>query len=136
VDGHVDRLAAGQRSDLTVFRIGVLALLAVDGVLSAIGGALFLPSYIGAIPFPISALISGVLNAALVWLAGRLTPSARVAALPLWTWLLAVLFMCQSGPGGDVIFAGRGIMAYGLLLLLAAGLVPSVWVLLRRRPAL
>jgi hypothetical protein len=136
VDRDVDRLAAGQHPDLTVFRIGVLALLAVDGVLSAIGGALFLPSYIGAIPFPISALISGVLNAALVWLAGRWTTSPRVAALPLWTWLLAVLIMCLTGPGGDVIFAGRGIMAYGLFLLLAAGLAPSVWVLWRRRPAL
>jgi hypothetical protein len=136
VDGDVDRLAAGQHPDLTVFRFGVLALLAVDGVLSAIGGALFLPSYIGAIPFPISALVSGVVNAALVWLAGRWTTSARVAALPLWTWLLAVLFMCQTGPGGDVIFAGRGVMAYGLLFLLAAGLAPSVWVLWRRRPAL
>jgi hypothetical protein len=113
-----------------------LALLAVDGALSAIGGALFLPFYIGSIPFPISALLSGVLNAALVWLAGQWTTSARVAALPLWTWLLAVLFMCQTGPGGDVIFAGRGIMAYGLFLLLAGGLAPSVWVLWRRRPAL
>jgi hypothetical protein len=136
VDGHVHRLAVGQRSDLTIFRIAVLALLAVDGVLSAIGGALFLPSYLGAIPFPVSALVSGALNAALVWVAGRWTTSARVAALPLWTWLLAVLFMCQTGPGGDVIFAGRGIMAYGLFLLLAAGLLPPVWVLLRRRPAL
>jgi hypothetical protein len=110
--------------------------LAVDGVLSAIGGALFLPSYIGAVPFPISSLVSGVLNGALVWLAGRWTTSVRVAVLPLWTWLLAVLFMGQTGPGGDVIFAGRGIMAYGLFLLLAAGLAPSVWVLWRRRPAL
>jgi hypothetical protein len=136
VDGDVDRLAAGQRPDLTVFRIAVLALLAVDGVLSAIGGALFLPSYVGAVPFPISTLVSGVLNAALVWVAGHWTTSVRVAVLPLWTWLLAVLFMCQTGPGGDVIFAGRGIMAYGLFLLLAAGLAPSVWVLWRRRPAL
>ena len=136
MDRHVHRLAVGQRSDLTVFRIAVLALLAVDGVLSAIGGALFLPSYLGAIPFPISALVSGVLNAVLVWAAGRWTTSTRVAALPLWTWLLAVLLMCRPGPGGDVIFAGRGIMAYGLFLLLAAGLVPSLWVLWRRRPAL
>jgi hypothetical protein len=136
VDGDVDRLAAGQRPDLTVFRIAVLALLAVDGVLSAIGGALFLPSYIGAIPFPVSALLSGALNAVLVWAAAGWTRSARVAALPLWTWLLAVLFMCQTGPGGDVIFAGRGVMAYGLFVLLAVGLAPSVWVLWHRRPAL
>ena len=110
-------------------------MLAVDGVLSAVGGALFLPSYIGAIPFPVSAVISGLINAVLVWLAGRWTTSARVAALPLWTWLLAVLVMLLPGPGGDVIFAGRGMFEYSPLLLLVAGLVPSLWVLWRRRPA-
>ena len=139
MDGHVHRLAVGQRPDLrtadSAFRIVLLALLAVDGVLSAVGGALFLPSYIGAIPFPVSAVISGLINAVLVWLAGRWTTSARVAALPLWTWLLAVLVMLLPGPGGDVIFAGRGMFEYSPLLLLVAGLVPSLWVLWRRRPA-
>ena len=99
-------------------------MLAVDGVLSAVGGALLLPTYIGSIPFPISALISGLVNAALVWAAGRWTTSARLAALPLWTWLLTVLAMCLPGPGGDVIFDGRGVMAYSPLLLLAAGALP------------
>ena len=103
--GHVHRFAVGQRPDLSAtasrlrkiddtgaadpaIRIVVLTVLAVDGVISAVGGALLLPSYIGSIPFPVSALISGLLNAALVWAAGRWTSSARVAALPLWTWLL------------------------------------------------
>ena len=45
----------------------VLALLAVDGVLSALAGALLLPAYIGAVPVPVSALLSGLLNVALVW---------------------------------------------------------------------
>ncbi len=136
MDGHVHRLAAGQRPHLTALRVAVLALLAVDGVLSAIGGALFLPSYIGSIPVPVSALASGLLNAALVWAARYWTPSLRVAALPLWTWLLAVLVMCLPGPGGDVIFAGRGVLAYSPLLLLVAGAVPPFVVLYRRRPAL
>jgi hypothetical protein len=151
VDGHVNRFAVGQRPDLsaTTSRVGeiddtatdpalrtvFLTLLAVDGVLSAIGGALLLPLYIGAIPFPISALISGLLNAALVWAAGYWTTSARLAALPLWTWLLAVLAMCLPGPGGDVIFGGRGVLAYSPLLLLAAGAVPPFWVLWRHRAA-
>ena len=45
-------------------RIGtaVLALLAVDGVLSAVAGALLLPLYLGPVPFPVSALASGLLN--------------------------------------------------------------------------
>jgi hypothetical protein len=149
---HVYRFAVGQRSDLTAIkpragqidetgatdpaiRIVMLALFAVDGVISAVGGALLLPCYIGSVPFPISALISGLLNAALVWAAGQWTTSARLAALPLWTWLLTVLGMCVSGPGHDVIFGGRGVMAYSPLLLLVVGAVPPYWVLRRDRIA-
>jgi hypothetical protein len=135
VGGHVHRVAVGQHPDLTAFRFAILALLAVDGVLSAVGGAFLLPSYLGSVPFPISALISGLINASLVWAAARWTTSTRVAALPLWTWLLTVLVMCLPGPGDDVIFAGRGVMAYSPLLLLGVGLLPPFWVLLRRRAA-
>jgi Family of unknown function (DUF6113) len=152
VGGHVHRFAVGQRPDLSAaasrlrkiddtgttdsaIRIVVLTLLAVDGAISAVGGALLLPSYIGSIPFPVSALISGLLNAALVWAAGQWAPSARVAALPLWTWLLTVLLMCLPGPGGDVIFGGRGVLAYGPLLLLVVGTAPPFLVLHLSRPA-
>lgn len=148
----VHRLAVGQRPELTAtelrarqieetgaaepaIRIVFLTLLAVDGVISAVGGALLLPCYIGSVPFPVSALVSGLLNAALVWAAGRWTTSARLAALPLWTWLLTVLAMCLGGPGHDVIFGGRGVMAYSPLLLLVVGAVPPYWVLMRRRAA-
>ena len=111
----------------------VLALLAVDGILSALAGALLLPSYIGSIPFPISALISGLLNAALVWAAGRWTRSPRVAALPLWTWLLTVAVISMGGPADDVILGGKGLMRYGALLLIVLGVAPPVWVLWRGR---
>ncbi|WP_343576447.1 hypothetical protein [Mycobacterium sp.] len=115
-------------------RVVVLTLFALDGVLSAVGGALFLPSYIGAIPFPVSALGSGLLNAALVWAAGRWTSRNLVAGLPVWTWLLTVFVMARPGPGGDVIFAGRGVTAYSPFLLLAAGALLPFWVLMRHRP--
>ena len=151
MDCHVHRFAIGQRPDLSAtasrlrtiddtgatnpaFRIAVLTVFAVDGAISAVGGALLLPSYIGSIPFPVSALVSGLLNAALVWAAGHWASSARVAALPLWTWLLTVLLMAVPGPGGDVIFGGRGVLAYSPLLLLAMGAVPPFVVLFRRRP--
>jgi hypothetical protein len=148
--GHrLDSLASRQRSDLTetktrvesvedngaadpAIRFVVLALLAVDGVLSALAGALLLPSYIGSIPFPVSALISGLVNAALVWAAGRWTRSPRVAALPLWTWLLTVAAMSMGGPGDDIILGGAGLMAYGALLLILFGVVPPVWVMWQR----
>ncbi|WP_096289702.1 hypothetical protein [Mycobacterium ahvazicum] len=113
-------------------RVVVLALLAVDGVLSALAGALLLPFYIGAIPFPISGLISGLVNAALVWAAGRWTRSARVAALPLWTWLLTVAVISMGGPADDIILGGSGLMAYGALLLIVLGVTPPVLVLWRR----
>jgi hypothetical protein len=111
----------------------VLALLAVDGVLSAILGALLLPTYLGAIPVPVSALVCGLINAALVWAAGYWTDSKRLAALPLWAWLATVAALAVGGPGGDIIFGGPGIMAFSVLILLAFGAVPPA-LLLRRMP--
>jgi hypothetical protein len=148
--GHrLGALADRQRPDLTetkprpasvedggasdpAIRVVVLALLAVDGVLSALAAALLLPFYIGSIPFPISGLISGLVNAALVWAAGRWTRSPRIAALPLWTWLITVGVISMGGPADDVILGGHGLMAYGALLLILPGVTPPVWVLWRR----
>jgi len=149
VGADVHRFAAGQRPDLTAtkprvgqiddagatdpfIRIVILALLAVDGILSAVAGALLLPAYLGSIPFPISALISGLVNAALVWAAGRWTGSARVAALPLWTWLLTVAVISMGGPADDIILGGSGVMAYGALVLIVLGVTPPVLVMWRR----
>ncbi|KAA8969234.1 hypothetical protein [Mycobacterium sp.] len=117
-----------------VMRIVVVTLLAVDGILSAVVGALLLPAYIGSVPFPVSALISGLLNAALVWAAGAWTKSARVAALPLWTWLVTIAVMSLGGPGDDCILAMTcGGPGYRAILLLALGVGLPVWVLWRRR---
>ena len=85
----------------------VLGLLAVDGVLSAVAGALLLPLYLGPVPFPISAVLSGLVNAALVWAAGYWTDNSRLAGLPLWTWLATVAVLTLGGPGGDIVFGGR-----------------------------
>jgi hypothetical protein len=127
------RVGSGEESGATdpAIRFVVLALLAVDGVLSALAGALLLPAYIGSIPFPVSALISGLVNAALVWAAGRWTTSTRLAALPLWTWLLTVALMSLGGPGDDVILGGQGMMAYAAIILIVLGVTPPVWVLFR-----
>ena len=111
----------------------VLALLAVDGVLSAVAGALLLPLYLGPVPFPVSALASGLLNAALVWAAGHWADSRRLAALPLWTWLATVAAFTLGGPGGDIVFGGPGIMAFSVLIFLLLGALPAALVL-RRMP--
>lgn len=123
-------------TDTPAFTFVVLALLALDGVLCAVATALLLPTHIGAIPFPLSALIGGLVNAGLVWVALRCTPSLRLAALPLWTWLLTIALMTLGGPGDDLIFADRGVMAYGVLLMIVLGSAPPGWVLWRRRQAL
>lgn len=111
----------------------MLAVLAVDGVLCAVGSALLLPIHLGAVPFPVSALVSGAVNAALVWAAGQWTDSPRLAALPLVAWLVTVAALAVGGPGGDIVFGGPGVMAFSVLIFLVAGAVPAALVL-RRMP--
>lgn len=113
-------------------RMVVLVLLTIDGVISAVTGALLLPIYLGTVPFPVSALITGLVNAALVWAAGYWADSKRLAALPLWAWLVTVAAMTLGGPGGDIVFGGPGVMAYSALLFLVVGAGPAVWLLWRR----
>lgn len=109
----------------------VLGVLALDGVLSAAAGALFLPQYLGRVPFPVSAIFSGLLNVALVWAAGHWTDSKRLAALPLWTWLATVAVFTLGGPGGDVVFGGSGVMAYSAVIFLLLGALPTAYLLRR-----
>lgn len=94
----------------------------------------FLPVHLGSAWIPVSALLSGLLNAALVWAAKQIDVSPRWAALPLWTWLATVGLFTLGGPGDDIVFGGPGVMEYGLLLLLVLGALPAVWLLLRRPP--
>lgn len=130
---------ARQHPDLTADRLDgpawlppvVLSVLALDGVLSALAASFLLPLRLGSVPFPISMLISGAVNAALVWAALHWTSSPRVAALPLWTWLATVLGLTFGGPGSDLVFGGVGVMAYAALLLIAAGALPPAAVLWR-----
>ena len=129
---RVARRTARQHPHLTPLPTVVLILLAIDGVLSAVAAAFFLPLRIGSVPFPISALISGLVNAALVWAALQWTPSPRVAALPLWSWLLTVAGLTFGGPGDDIVFGGVGVMEYAPLLLIVLGAVPPALVLYRR----
>lgn len=110
----------------------VLALLGVDGVLSALIAVFFLPLRIGPVPFPVSALFGGVMNALLVWVALQWTSNPRLAALPLWAWLLTVVVFTFGGPGGDIVLGGTGIMGFAPLLLIALGALPAGWVLMRQ----
>jgi hypothetical protein len=131
VGDRVARRTVRQHPDLTHLRPVVLTLLAIDGVLSAVAAAFFLPLRIGSVPFPISALLSGLVNAALVWAALQWTSGPRVAALPLWCWLLTVAGLTFGGPGNDIVFGGVGITEYAPLLLIVLGALPPAWLLWR-----
>ncbi|MGE2836394.1 hypothetical protein [Mycobacterium sp. SMC-4] len=134
---------ARQHSDLTPptappadrLRGLVLFLLGLDGVLSALMAVFFLPLRVGTVPLPISALLAGVLNTALVWAAMHWTTSARLSALPLWTWLATVLLCTFGGPGDDIVLGGVGLMEYSPLLLIALGALPPAWLVMRRTSA-
>jgi hypothetical protein len=113
-------------------RAAILTLLGLDGVLSAVVASFLLAERIGTVPFPISALISGIVNAALVWAASQWTSSPRLAATPLLTWLATVAGLTLGGPGGDIVFAGVGFLQYEPLILLVLGVLPPAAVLWHR----
>ncbi len=113
-------------------RVVVLVLLAVDGVLCAVAAALLLPSYIDAVWVPLSAVIAGLVNTALVWAAMQWTPSVRLAALPLITWMLTIAVLALGGPGGDIMLGGAGVAGNGPILLMVLGAIGPGWLLLRR----
>lgn len=120
------RVAAGPR-----YCTAILVLLGFDGAISALAGALLLPTRLGGVPLPYSALLSGLVNALLVWSAAHYTESLRVAALPLWTWLATVAVLTLGGPGNDVVLSGNGVLGYSALILLVLGVSPPVLVLRR-----
>ena len=133
--GRFAHIGARQHPDLTLspddtraLRAVVLTLLAVDGIISAVLASFFLQLCLGPVPFPISALLSGLLNAALVWAALQWTSSPRVAALPLWTWLATVAGLTFPGPGDDAVFSAE----WALLLLMVLGALPPAVLLYRR----
>ncbi len=109
-------------------RFVVLAVLTLDGVLSAIAGAFLLPLYVGTIPLPVSGLVSGLVNAALVWAALHWAPRPRLAALPLWAWLVTALGLTLGGPGGDIVLSGAGIMQLAPVLFVVLGGAPPAYV--------
>jgi hypothetical protein len=111
----------------------LLTLLLVNAVLLAVLELFFLPlrldgrllPELGFVPAPLSLLLAAVSTPWLVSQTGRLAAkmgaTAWFAAVPLGLWLLTVVVLGLTGPGGDVVLPQdwRGI---GLL---AAGTVPG-----------
>ena len=80
---------------------------------------------------PISGVISGVVNAALVWAGLQWAPTPRLAALPLWAWLVTVLGLTLGGPGGDIVLGGAGIMQMAPVMFIVLGGGPPAYLLWR-----
>ncbi|MER5389300.1 hypothetical protein [Saccharopolyspora sp. NPDC002686] len=104
----------------------VFGFLLVDAVILALVELLFLPSYVGAVQFPITAALAAVTTPLLVAEAARFSPHRRVAGAPLVVWFLTVLVFGVFGPGGDMVLLGND---WRTLLLLGAGALPSAMML-------
>jgi hypothetical protein len=100
-----------------------LAVLVVDGFLVAVVAALFLPAYLGAVAFPISAVLAALANVALIYAARSVRDSLAVAALPLAGFGAGFLAGVTEGPGGDIVLGASWQTL--LLLVLGAG-IPAV----------
>ncbi|MET0196881.1 hypothetical protein CH289_15430 [Rhodococcus sp. RS1C4] len=97
-----------------------LAVLIFDGFLCGVLSILFLPTYLGSVPFPVSALLAGAANVALLFAARKVAEEPVAVASPLIAWFVAVLLCMFGGPGGDVLLLAD----WRTAVLLLGGLVP------------
>lgn len=102
-----------------------IALLAVDSVLIAMYELFLLPLHLprslGGGPFPVMVLAAAVTTPLLVWATARVAPRPGAAVAPLVAWLLTVLALGVTGPGGDRVLPPD----WRTLLLMAAATVPG-----------
>ncbi|NNH69844.1 hypothetical protein HLB23_08190 [Nocardia uniformis] len=123
----------------------IAAVLVLDGVVTLLLEALFLPIYLGradvpespallaqaqplaatltagAVPFPITVLIAAVVNVLLVKGMSTVTDRIGMMALPLTAWTVTYMLCTLGGPGGDVLFMND----WPTLALLVGGLLPA-----------
>ncbi|MDR7302815.1 hypothetical protein [Haloactinomyces albus] len=104
----------------------VIGFLLLDAVLLAVLELLFLPSYLGDMPFPSTTALAAVTTPLLVAQAGKLSRRRGVAAAPLVAWFVTVFVFGLAGPGGDVLLLANDWRTY---LFLAAGAIPGALML-------
>ncbi|MFI5719913.1 hypothetical protein [Nocardia sp. NPDC051750] len=102
----------------------IIAVLMLDAVIALILEVLYLPLYIGAVALPITALLAGPVNLALVWAVATVNTRLSVLFLPVGAWLAAFLIAASRGPGGD--YPLRSDLPT-LLLFLCGAVVPLVY---------
>ncbi|NMN97663.1 hypothetical protein [Antrihabitans stalactiti] len=105
----------------------ILALLIVDGFVTLVLEALYLPTYLGATAFPISAVVAGFVNVGLLLLARTVTDNHMLIGAPLAMWLIGFVAAVSSGPGGDIVLT----LDWPTLLLFVLGVFPAAALLYR-----
>ncbi|AZG48739.1 facilitated glucose transporter [Gordonia insulae] len=113
----------------------LLALLVVDGFVVGVMSVAFAYLRFGGVAIPVAAVIAGLVNCVLLWLAAGYT-DGPVRWFPLLAWLLALVAGGLPGPGGDVELIPEGPLMLPTLGLLAIGAgLPAVLAWSGRLPA-
>ncbi len=99
-----------------------LAVLVLDAVITLALEVLYLPFYFGSTAFPLSGVLAGAVNVALVLGARAVSPRTAAMFLPLAAWTFGFLLCASTGPGGDIMLASD----WRTVLLLFCGLVPPL----------
>lgn len=104
-----------------------VAALCLAAAALAVLELLYLPAYVGSVPAPVSAGVAALTTPWLGYVAASVSPRAAVAIAPMGAWLVTVFAAGNAGPGGDVLLPPD----WRALLLLGAGIIPSLFVLSR-----
>ncbi|MQY19843.1 hypothetical protein [Nocardia macrotermitis] len=119
--GRTESSAEEQRPGYLLAGVALAVLLVFNGLLTFAVEVLYLPSYIGATPFPISALFAAVINLVLVMGMATVVSSPAMMSLPVLVWLVGFVVCLTTGPGGDVILTD----SWTTPLFLACGVIPA-----------
>lgn len=99
----------------------LLAFLTLDGLVVGLLTVAFAYLRVGGVAVPVAAIVGGVTNAVILWLAAGLTQSGG-RFLPLIAWVAVLVVAAMPGPGGDVAIVAAGPMTVPTLLLMLIGL--------------
>ncbi|MEE4024838.1 facilitated glucose transporter [Gordonia sp. PKS22-38] len=98
----------------------MLGMLVVDGFVVGVMSVAFGYLRFGGMAIPVAAIIAGLVNCVLLWLAAGFTAGPG-RFLPLLAWALALVVGGFPGPGGDVALQPDGSLLLPTLGLLAIG---------------
>lgn len=108
-------------------RTVVVVVLAVDAALLALTELAWLTLRVGGTALPVAAAVAAVSTPLLVRAADHARPGTRAPFMPLAGWLVPVLVVGLWSPAGAGVLPPDG----RALLLIAAGLLPAVFVAVR-----